>query len=105
MIVLIYVLSILYILLYFIHKFLKIWLSNSIELNKIINQRIIYKTVLKFLDIIFQNILLLQIAVIIFVVITCFIVFIYIYYRFILVPISKVWPIGCELYKMLSFFQ
>tara|TARA_B110001450_G_scaffold101560_1_gene96183 strand:+ start:237 stop:959 length:723 start_codon:yes stop_codon:yes gene_type:complete len=104
MIVLIYVLSILYILAYFIHKFLKVWLSSSIELNRRINKRIIYKTVLKALDIILQNTLLLQIAVVIFVVISCFLVFIYIYYRFLLVPISKVWPIGCELYKMLSFF-
>ena len=45
MIVLIYVLSILYILVYFIHKFLKVWLSNSIELNRRINNRIIYKTI------------------------------------------------------------
>ena len=104
MIVLIYVLSILYILAYFIHKFLKVWLSSSRELNRRINKRIIYKTVLKALDIILQNTLFLQIAVVIFVVISCFLVFIYIYYRFLLVPISKVWPIGCELYKMLSFF-
>ena len=93
MIVTIYVLSILYILAYFIHKFLKVWLSTSIELNRRIQERIIYKTVLKILDIILQNVNFLIASVIIFVSITCFIIFIYIYYRFLLVPISKIWTI------------
>jgi hypothetical protein len=104
MIVTIYILSILYILAFFIHKFLKAWLSTSIELNRRIRERIIYKTVLKILDIILQNVYVLIASVIIFVSITCFIIFIYIYYRFLLVPISKIWPIGCDLYKAFSFY-
>ena len=104
MIVTIYILSILYILAFFIHKFLKVWLSTSIELNRRIRERIVYRTVLKILDIILQNVYILILAVIIFVSITCFIIFIYIYYRFLLVPISKIWPIGCELYKAFSFY-
>lgn len=104
MIVLIYILSILYILAFFIHKFLKTWLSTSIELNRRIRERIIYNMVFKVLDVIFQNVYILIVAVIIFISITCFIIFIYIYYRFLLIPISKLWPIGCELYKTFSFF-
>ena len=104
MIVLIYVLSILYIFAFFIHKFLKVWLSTSIELNRRIRERIIYMMVLKVLDVILQNIYVLITAVIIFITISCFIVFIYVYYRFLLVPMSKIWPIGCELYKAFSFY-
>ena len=52
MIVTIYILSILYILAFFIHKFLKVWLSTSIELNRRIRERIVYRTVLKILYII-----------------------------------------------------
>jgi hypothetical protein len=104
MIVTIYILSILYILAFFIHKFLKVWLSTSIELNRRIKERIIYRTILKILDIILQNVYLLIVATIIFVSITCFIIFIYIYYRFLLVPISKIWLIGCKLYNAFSFY-
>lgn len=104
MIVLIYVLSILYILAFFIHKFLKAWLSTSIELNRRIRERIVYNMMLKVLDTIFQNVNILIVAVIIFISITCFIIFVYIYYRFLLIPISKIWPIGCDLYKTFSFF-
>jgi hypothetical protein len=104
MIVTIYILSILYILAFFIHKFLKAWLSTSIELNRRIKERIIYKAVLRILDTILQNVYILIASVIIFVSITCFIIFIYIYYRFLLVPISKIWPIGCDLYKAFSFY-
>jgi hypothetical protein len=104
MIVLIYVLSILYILAYFIHKFLKVWLASATELNRRIKERIVYGIVLKVLDTILQNTYALIAAVIIFIAISCFLVFIYIYYRFLLVPISKIWPIGCELYKAFSFY-
>tara|TARA_B110000261_G_scaffold154720_1_gene186690 strand:+ start:378 stop:1109 length:732 start_codon:yes stop_codon:yes gene_type:complete len=104
MIVLIYTLCILYILAFFIHKALKIWLSTAIELNKRIRKRIVLWTVLKILDIILQNIYILIGAVIIVIGISCFLVFIYIYYRFLLIPISKLWPIGCALYKAFSFF-
>lgn len=104
MIVLIYVLSILYIFAYFIHKFLKIWLSTAKELNRRIKERIVYQIVLKVLDTILQNTYALIGAVIIFITISCFLVFVYIYYRFLLVPMAKIWPIGCELYKVFSFY-
>jgi len=104
MIVTIYILSILYILAFLFHKFLKTWLSTSLELNRRIRERVIYSAFLKILDIILQNIYVLIVSVIIFVSITCFIIFIYIYYRFLLVPMSKIWPIGCELYKAFSFY-
>ena len=104
MIVIIYVLSIIYIIVYFLHKLLKVLFIPSLELKRRVNERIVYKLVLNFLDMILQNVYILILAVIIFVSITCFLIFVYIYYRFLLVPISKIWPIGCTVYKMLLFF-
>ena len=104
MIVVIYVLSIIYIIAFFLHKILKLLFISSIEFQRRIRERIIYRTVLMYIDMILQNVLFLILAVVIFISITCFLIFIYIYYRFLLVPISKVWPIGCEVYKMLLFF-
>lgn len=104
MIVIIYVLSIIYIIAYFLHKILKVLFISSLELKRRVNERIIYRTILTFLDMILQNVYILIAAVIIFVAITCFLIFVYIYYRFLLVPISKIWPIGCTVYKMLLFF-
>ena len=104
MIITIYVLSILYIIIFFLYKFLKILFIPAKELKRRINSRVIYWFILTILDWIFQNIYILIAAIIIFITITCFLIFIYIYYRFILVPISKIWPIGCEIYKILAFF-
>jgi hypothetical protein len=78
MIVLIYVLSILYILGYFIHKLLKILLSYATQINHNIKERIIYMTLLNILDLIFQNTYFLLIAVCIFLTISIVLVFIYI---------------------------
>jgi hypothetical protein len=104
MIVLIYVLSILYILGYFIHKLLKILLSYATQINHNIKERIIYMTLLNILDLIFQNTYFLLIAVCIFLTISIVLVFIYIYYRFLLVPVSKIILIGCKLFNTFSFF-
>ena len=104
MIILIYVLSIIYIIAFFLHKFLKVLLMPSLELHRRIRERIVYRMVLMYLDMILQNVYILGAAIIIFVAITSFLIYVYIYYRFLLVPISKVWPIGCEVYKMLLFF-
>ena len=104
MIILIYVLSIIYIIAFFLHKFLKVLLMPSLELHRRIRERIVYRMVLTYLDMILQNTTILIGAVIIFVSITTFLIYVYIYYRFLLVPISKVWPIGCAVYKMLLFF-
>ena len=104
MIITIYVLSILYIIMFFLYKFLKILFIPARELRRRVNSRIVYWFILTILDWIFQNIYILIAAIIIFITITCFLIFIYIYYRFILIPISKIWPIGCEIYKILAFF-
>ena len=104
MIIFIYALSIAYIIAYFLHKILKALFITSLELKRRANERMIYKVVLTVLDLILQNTYILIAAIIIFISITNFLIFVYIYYRFLLVPISKVWPFGCEVYKMLLFF-
>tara|TARA_X000000368_G_C22918412_1_gene661900 strand:+ start:195 stop:941 length:747 start_codon:yes stop_codon:yes gene_type:complete len=104
MIILIYVLSIIYIIAYFLHKIFRALFIPSLELKRRVRERVVYNAVLTALDMILQNVYILIGAIIIFVSITNFLIFVYIYYRFLLIPISKIWPFGCEVYKMLLFF-
>lgn len=100
----IYIIAIVYILLFFIHKFFKFILSNSQKLTDRYQKRLIIRKFLQALDFIFNNILLLIISIVTIISISFFIIIIYIYYKFLLVPISKVALIGCEIYKIFAFF-
>lgn len=102
-IIIIYASAILYILLFFIHKILTFVFSLSRQLRERYYKRAVYRWLIYALDLIF-NIYFLITAFIIITVITTFIIIIYIYYKFLLIPISKVWPIGCEMYKIFAFF-
>ena len=69
MIITIYVLSILYIIMFFLYKFLKILFIPARELRRRVNSRIVYWFILTILDWIFQNIYILIAAIIIFIIV------------------------------------